>query len=226
VLPAEKTEAERAQERADHDEKAAADWWIEILTGALVAVGTLQLLAFIGQIVVFVMQARRLRDSVTEMRNATTATEGAVVAARESANAAKEQAIELRQTRDIMQDQLVAMKTQAVTIREQLDVNRDQFNATERPWISIQSLNISSPLFFNPNGDISLSLKFGLVNSGRTPGIYVAPILIPIIRHAGNMHDILSQAREYCEKMRLMPFSPIPRNERRIMSRKPRNSGA
>jgi hypothetical protein len=208
VLPAEKTEAERAQERADHDEKAAADWWMEILTAALVGVGTLQLLAFIGQIIVFILQATRLRDSVTEMRNATTATKEAVVAARESADAAKEQAAELRQTRDIMQEQLTAMKTQAVTIREQLNVSRDEFNATERPWISIDSLKISSPLFFNPNGDISLSLKFGLVNSGRTPGIYVAPIVIAIIQHAGNMHDILNQAREYCEKMRLMPFSP------------------
>jgi hypothetical protein len=75
TLLADKTTEERAQEKTDHDEKATADWWMRVLTGALVGVGLLQLLAFIGQIIVFVRQARSLRDSVNELRRATAATE-------------------------------------------------------------------------------------------------------------------------------------------------------
>jgi hypothetical protein len=92
VLPAEKTTEERTQETADHDEKASADWWLIKLTGALVGVRILQLLAFIGQIIVFVVQTQRLRDSVSEMKRATAAAEKAADAARDGADAAKQAA--------------------------------------------------------------------------------------------------------------------------------------
>jgi hypothetical protein len=64
ALPSEKTAEERAQQKADHDEKAADDWRMFILTGALVGVGILQFLALIGQAIVFGIQAKRLRESV------------------------------------------------------------------------------------------------------------------------------------------------------------------
>jgi hypothetical protein len=98
VLPTEKTEEERAQERRDHDEKAMADRWIIRLTGALVGVGVLQFLAFVGQIIVFVIQAKRLRDSVEEMRKATAATEKAIIAAQMSASATDRTATAMEDT--------------------------------------------------------------------------------------------------------------------------------
>jgi hypothetical protein len=64
IFPTEKTDAERAQEENDRADKASADWWLRVLTGALVVVGVMQFLALIGQAIVFVMQARSLRESI------------------------------------------------------------------------------------------------------------------------------------------------------------------
>src|SRR6266478_1343728 len=67
-------------------------------------------------------------------------------------------------------------RLQWTAIREQLGVMRDAFTATQRPWVSNDAKpTISSALFHNPNGDISLSLHFQFKNSGKTPAILVAP---------------------------------------------------
>ena len=63
TLPAEKTAAEREEDQKGRADKASADWWFRVLTGALVAVGIMQFLALVGQAIVFGIQARRLRDS-------------------------------------------------------------------------------------------------------------------------------------------------------------------
>jgi hypothetical protein len=64
ILPPEKTPDERAQEQKDRADKASADWWFRVLTGALIIVGIMQFLALIGQGIVFAIQARRLRESI------------------------------------------------------------------------------------------------------------------------------------------------------------------
>lgn len=60
---------ESHQQEQDRLNKAFADWWSLIFTGALVAVGFFQLLALIGQAVVFWIQARALRESVDLTRD-------------------------------------------------------------------------------------------------------------------------------------------------------------
>ena len=96
----------------------------------------------IVQAAIYFTQAGIMRDQLTEMRGAS------------------------RQT-----DQTIAaLKGQADIMRGQLEVSRDEFNATQRPWISIDFVRISSPLFFLDSGDIGLSLQYSMTNSGRTPG--------------------------------------------------------
>jgi hypothetical protein len=68
ILPAEKTEVERAQEQQDRFDKSSADWWLIRLTGALAFVGILQFAALIGQAIVFRVQAKALRESVNLTR--------------------------------------------------------------------------------------------------------------------------------------------------------------
>jgi hypothetical protein len=91
----------------------------------------------------------------------------------------------------------------------QLKVMRDNFTATERPWISIDTIPpaISSPLRFD-NGNISLALRFVLRNSGRTPAIYVSPNVTAILSTTLSIHQIVSMLREYCENNRIAKFSP------------------
>src|SRR5260370_1462788 len=86
---------------------------------------------------------------------------------------------------------------------------RDEFTATERPWVSNDAkLTISSPLFHNRNGDISLSLHFQFRNSGKTLAIFVAPDITVVLSTTGSLYQIISGVREYCENSRRTKISP------------------
>ena len=93
----------------------------------------------------------------------------------------------------------------------QLNVMQSEFTATQRPWISVDSMKISSPLFFNANGDITLSVHFSLTNSGRTPGIFVYPnvTFVLMTMTTGQLSTIIGKTREHCESKRLGKFSPM-----------------
>jgi hypothetical protein len=77
---------------------------------------------------------------------------------------------------------------------------------TERPWVSVDSVYISSALFFATNGDINLSVKFGLINSGRTPAVYTVTDVIAILIDPKNwsLDASLRKARKYCEARRVV----------------------
>jgi hypothetical protein len=60
VLPTPKTDAETAQEKQDHQDQSAANWWMVKLTGAIMVIGLIQ--SF-----VFALQARRLRQTILKM---------------------------------------------------------------------------------------------------------------------------------------------------------------
>lgn len=74
------------EELKDHETKAPTDQWLMYFTGGLVGVGFLQL-------IVFGLQARRLRQTIDEMKIATKATEKAATAAERSAEIARHEFI-------------------------------------------------------------------------------------------------------------------------------------
>jgi hypothetical protein len=84
VRPADKADDEAAQSKKEKEEKASADRWIVRLTAVLALVGFLQL-------IVFGLQARRLRQTIDEMKNATKATEKAANATEKSVELAREE---------------------------------------------------------------------------------------------------------------------------------------
>jgi hypothetical protein len=61
-------------------------------------------------------------------------------------------------------------------MKGQLETMQAQFTATERPWISVDSIHIPAPLFFDANDEITMLLQYRVANSGRTPAIYVMPM--------------------------------------------------
>jgi hypothetical protein len=63
-------------------------------------------------------------------------------------------------------------------------------------------------LLFLPNGNIILVLKASLINSGRTPGIYVWPLVIPVVLATGNEGEVLTKTHARCDEIRTRPFSP------------------
>jgi hypothetical protein len=67
VLPTPKSQEEARQERQDREDKSAADRWMVRLTAILGFIGFLQLIAFS-------LQARRLHQTIDEMKIATEAT--------------------------------------------------------------------------------------------------------------------------------------------------------
>lgn len=74
VLPPPNDDERLAAERQEKKDKSASDWWSVTLTAVLGCVGVLQL-------VVFGYQARRLRQSVNEMKISNRAAEKAAEAA-------------------------------------------------------------------------------------------------------------------------------------------------
>jgi hypothetical protein len=82
VLPPFNEDEKTAAEKKERQDKTESDWWLVKLTGTLAAIGVLQL-------VVFGLQARRLRQTVDEMKIATKASEKSAEAARKSAEVAE-----------------------------------------------------------------------------------------------------------------------------------------
>jgi hypothetical protein len=105
---------------------------------------------------------------------------------------------------------IAALNGQASIMNDQSRVSRDEFTATNRPWISIDSMKISSPLVFGDNGNITVSVQFSLTNSGHTPAIFVNPNVIPVLMTAGHqLSKVISSTRAYCENRRVGEFSPM-----------------
>jgi hypothetical protein len=112
-------------------------------------------------------------------------------------------------------DTIVALKTQAEIMRGQLNVSRDEFTATERPWISVDSIQpiglyfIKNPTTRDPtNYYISALFHFSLTNSGRTPAIFTQPDLtIVMIPKTRVFNDVVDQVRAFCAAKRSAKFT-------------------
>ena len=64
VLPSLNENEKAATEKQEHEDKSKSDWWLVKLTGVLAGIGGLQL-------IVFGLQARRLRQTIREMEKST-----------------------------------------------------------------------------------------------------------------------------------------------------------
>ncbi|MBU6480474.1 MAG: hypothetical protein KGS09_08025 [Nitrospirae bacterium] len=93
VVEIQKSNSETDQDKKDRDEKSANDQLLTKFTGALVLVGIVQAAIFIFQLFVFGRQARRLRETVAEMKIATRATEKAAIAAEQNVEIARHEFI-------------------------------------------------------------------------------------------------------------------------------------
>jgi hypothetical protein len=104
--------------------------------------------------------------------------------------------------------QIAALQEQAKTMSNQLNLSRDEFAATQRPWISIDSMTPSAPLSFVNGGNyLAGTLDFVLTNSGRTPAVHVFPWVTPVLMTTFNLNDVMSKTREFCEVTRPAQFS-------------------
>jgi hypothetical protein len=161
------------------------------------------------------------RDLVKWTRNLAYTTGGLAVATFAVAGFAGWQAWEMRSGADQQHHDtltalgktdatIAALNGQARVMNDQLTVSQNEFTATNRPWISIDSMKISSPLVFGDNGNITLSVHFSLANSGHTPAIFVNPNLIPVLMISGHqLSKVINSTRAYCENKRIGEFSPM-----------------
>jgi hypothetical protein len=108
VQPGQKTSEEAAQERAERDDKKQSDWWLVKLTGALAIIGAIQ-------IVVFGLQAKRLRETVEAMGRQEKLTEASVEEMGRAADAAAKSADVSEQAMRTTQRALVFGKLSSVT---------------------------------------------------------------------------------------------------------------
>jgi hypothetical protein len=139
VLPTPKTQEEAAQEKDDRDDKASASRWTMWLAGLTVLVGC-------GQLIVYGIQARRLRETIDKM-----------------------DAIAKDQTKDmqasIAQSTRAADATRAAADAAVLSANvaKQTLVVAHRAYLHIATIQMTGG---RPNPDIVLLVK----NSGRLEG--------------------------------------------------------
>jgi hypothetical protein len=136
------------------------------LAGAAIGVGLLQLLAFIGQIIVFALQAQRLRDSVDEMKKATAATEKAAIAARDGASAAQDQAVALNNSLKIAAEHA---DTSKASVDATLDVVKVMEQTAQRQLRAYVSVVLDQLVPQNRVTDYRFEIRMKVRNTGQTP---------------------------------------------------------
>jgi hypothetical protein len=104
TMPAPKTQAEAAQDAEDRKGKASSDWWgfvfngwTTIFTGLLVAVGA-------GQVILFLVQLRYIRESLDDAKKAADAAMEGAKAASAGARAADASAKATKESVEVLRD--------------------------------------------------------------------------------------------------------------------------
>jgi hypothetical protein len=121
-----------------------------VLTGALVGVGTLQLLVFAGQIIVFGLQARRLRETIEKMdeiaKGGKADTQALLTATKDLAEASADHAGHTR-------------------------ASVDAYRSAERAWLGAIIVDYQPYVGMVKNENVTNGLRFQIrfVNGGRTP---------------------------------------------------------
>jgi hypothetical protein len=138
--PAPKAQKEASENTKEADSKTSPDWWMVWLTGILAFVASLQL-------IVFGLQARRLRQTIEAMKK-----------------------IGADQSRD-MQASIAVAKESADAAIDSNKLTRDLFYAEQRPWLILE-INGWTPLNWEDKG-ARFSIDVTITNAGKSPATNV-----------------------------------------------------
>jgi len=164
-----KTKDETAQEQQARDEQASLSRWTK-------ALGGLSILLALGSLIVYVIQANRLKQTITTMdKIAKDQTRDMQAAIAQSARAAAAMEVSSKAARDtvmIASQQAHAAANQTAILMTQLEIQR----AAERAWVMLDGLYLSQ---FKPGATPVARIK--LKNCGKNPAfILEAKITIDI----------------------------------------------
>lgn len=156
TIPAPKTEAEAAEEKAERDDISAANWWMVRLTGLLGLIGTIQA-------VVFWIQARRLRQTIKKMDEIAS---GQTADMRDSIAAAARSAVAMEGVAQSMAINVEAVKQSVATTREIADRQKLVTELQSRAYISVAFYGMvpqdtAAGTRFEP--------RMQMINNGNTP---------------------------------------------------------
>jgi hypothetical protein len=158
-LPTPKTDEEAAQEAADRNEKTASDrsivkltFWLVIATFILAAVGILQL----G---VFGYQARKLRQTVDEMRRTGEQTDKligeAITQSKEAANLAR-----------AMENTAAAIQTSTKIATTSVEIGTARSAQQLRAYVCVE---VGTAFYQNRTNGIKFGGQVNMLNTGHTP---------------------------------------------------------
>jgi hypothetical protein len=145
--PAPKAQKEPAENTKEADSKSSTDWWMVWLTGILAFVASLQL-------IVFGLQARRLRQTIETMKKI-----GA------------DQSRDMQASIAIAKESAEAAKLSADTAIDSNKLTRDLFYAEQRPWLILE-ITGWSPLIWEDKG-ARFSIDVTITNAGKSPATNV-----------------------------------------------------
>ena len=162
VLPTAKTPQEAADEKQTRDDQSAANWWLVRLTAALGAIGLLQL-------VVFGLQARRLRQTIDIMKvidaGQTAKMEASIAQATRSAAAMESVGKTLIESTAAVQTSLGISREISDTNKRIADTNANALHAAERAKLDCVHIQLIGTISAGTFPEVAIQF----LNSGRTP---------------------------------------------------------
>jgi hypothetical protein len=151
--PAQQTQKEPVNDAKKTDDKASADWWMVWLTGVLAFIAFLQL-------IVFGLQARRLRQSIIKMD------EIAAGQTKDMADTIKESG----RSATAMEGVMKGIEKTVATNENVLETQRDFWSRQIRAYISVDTGG-----YFRQNRRTNIKFEFrpNIMNNGATPANFV-----------------------------------------------------
>jgi hypothetical protein len=193
VLPTPKSQEEARQERQDREDKSAADWWMVRLTAILGFIGFLQLIAFS-------LQARRLGQTIEEMKIATDAT-------RKIGEGTAAQAMIMTEQKEAMDRQAEAMNDQRIATEGLRAAAEAQGNTMREQAIGVQSLAAAT----QRSADVAERALTEL----ECPFVY-AEVTQPGLAFIPSAHQLGSELQRSSLELSLLNFGRTPANLTRL----------
>lgn len=154
VLPTQKTQQEDSQEKQDRQDQSAADWWMVRLTAFIGLIGLVQT-------IVFGLQARRLRQTITKMEEI----------AKGQTQDMKASIGEATRAATAMEGIAISMSSNVQSARESVEVSREiadrQKIVTELSGRAYLSATFNTAFYQDANHVFEASAL--LMNRGSTP---------------------------------------------------------
>ena len=189
--------------RYDKDNPSQNGWRIKHIikqtkiTDWIMAVATVLILVCTG---IYTNYARKqwqvMSGQLKQMKGSSDQTDEIIKETKKLANNAVTQAINTTRLAEAAKSQVKQIETLVKTASQANTINRDSFEATQRPWVKVD-VAIGGPIKFE-SGNMYITLKFDLYNTGHTPARYTWPEWRIYSARINSPNDLIEKQSTLC----------------------------